>query len=79
MFIDRLGRRKLWLTSCIAMLISFSIFTALSAAYLEDGQSASIGRAVVAIIFIYFFFYDIGVTPLSFGKSSLRKNSVTQN
>lgn len=71
MCIDRLGRRTLWLTSCICMLISFTIFTVLSAVYLEDGQSASIGRGVVALIFIYFFFYDIGVTPLSFGTSSM--------
>ncbi|KAJ4351127.1 uncharacterized protein N0V89_006466 [Didymosphaeria variabile] len=64
--IDKLGRRTLWLTSCICMLASFSVFTALSGVYLEGSNPVSTGRTVVAFIFIYFFFYDIGVTPLSF-------------
>lgn len=55
------------------MLITFTIFTVLSAVYLEGRNSESVGRTVIAFIFIFFFFYDIGVTPLTFGESSLQR------
>ncbi|KAF7173653.1 hypothetical protein CNMCM5623_005891 [Aspergillus felis] len=64
--IDRLGRRTLYLISCTGMLVTFTIFTVLSAVYLEGTNSESVGRTVIAFIFIFFFFYDIGVTPLTF-------------
>ncbi|KAJ5660681.1 uncharacterized protein N7484_000053 [Penicillium longicatenatum] len=64
--IDRLGRRSLYLISCIGMLVTFTVFTVLSAVYLETTNTEAIGRTVIAFIFIYFFFYDIGVTPLTF-------------
>ncbi|KAI0973189.1 sugar transporter [Xylaria arbuscula] len=65
--VDRLGRRTLWLISCTGMLVTFTLFTALSAVYLEGKNYDSISRAVIAFIFIFFFFYDVGVTPLTFG------------
>lgn len=55
------------------MLVTFTIFTVLSAVYLEGKSYDSLGRTVIAFIFIFFFFYDIGVTPLTFGKSSLQR------
>lgn len=46
------------------MLASFTVVTALSAVFAEHGINAA-GSAVVAFLFIFFGFYDIGFTPLS--------------
>lgn len=64
--VDRLGRRTLFLWSGIGMLVSFVIWTACSAVFNETGSKGA-GIAVVAFIFVYFFHYDIGYTPLLFG------------
>lgn len=61
--VDRLGRRVLFLWSCIGMLISYIIITGLSAAYSELGNDKA-GIAVVAFLFIYYAHYDIAFTPL---------------
>ena len=63
LLVDRLGRRTLFLTSTAGMLVAYMIWTGLSA-YFVQSQSAAAGRAVVAFIFIYYFFYDIAWTPL---------------
>lgn len=62
---ERYGRRPLWLTSAIGMLVAFCIITALSAVYAQNG-SHIVGGAVIAMLFIFFGFYDIACTPLSF-------------
>ncbi|KAF2724480.1 aflYb/ hxtA/ putative hexose transporter [Polychaeton citri CBS 116435] len=62
---ERYGRRPLWLISCSGMLVCFTIITALSAVYAELGNIGS-GKAVVAMLFLFFGFYDIAFTPLSF-------------
>ncbi|KAJ9138373.1 General substrate transporter [Pleurostoma richardsiae] len=61
---ERYGRRPLWLTSVTGMLCSFIVVTALSAVFAEHGIKAA-GSATVAILFIFFAFYDIAFTPLS--------------
>jgi MFS family permease len=61
---ERLGRRFLWLTSAIGMLVSFIIITACSAVYANTKQVAA-GRAVMAFLFVYFGFYDIAFTGLT--------------
>lgn len=61
---ERYGRRPLWLTSATGMLASFIVVTALSAVYAEQGNKAA-GRAVIAMLFVFFGFYDIAFTPLS--------------
>lgn len=61
--VDRLGRRTLFLASTSGMLISYIIWTALTAHFVESGGQA-VGRAVVSFIFIYYFFYDIAWTPM---------------
>ncbi|KAH7116507.1 sugar transporter [Dactylonectria estremocensis] len=61
--VDLFGRRPLFLTSCVGMLISFIIITALSGNFAATGNSA-VGVAVVPLLFIYYGFFDIAFTPL---------------
>ncbi|KAF9893074.1 hypothetical protein FE257_012485 [Aspergillus nanangensis] len=63
MMIDRFGRRALFLTSTAGMLVSYVVWTALSARFSLTKDEA-LGRAVVGFIFVYYFFYDIAWTPL---------------
>ena len=57
--VDRVGRRSLFLWSYIGMLISFIMLTACAAVFnLQSIHSA--GIAVIAFIYIFFVFYDIG-------------------
>ncbi|CAK7212566.1 hypothetical protein SEUCBS140593_001546 [Sporothrix eucalyptigena] len=62
---ERAGRRKLWLTSTIGMLISYVILTGLSGGFATSHNHA-VGIATVPMLFIYYGFYDIGWTPLPF-------------
>ncbi|KXJ90092.1 lactose permease [Microdochium bolleyi] len=63
MMVDRVGRRTLFLVATSGMLVSYMIWTGLSA-YFVDSKDAGAGRAVVAFIFIFYFFYDIAWTPM---------------
>ena len=61
--VDRFGRRSLFLTSSIGMLISFAIVSGLSGAFATTHR-AGVGLAVIPFLYIYFGFYDIAFTPL---------------
>ncbi|KAJ1326066.1 hexose transporter-like protein [Microdochium nivale] len=61
MMVDRVGRRTLFLVATSGMLVSYVIWTGLSAHFVTSGDAAA-GRAVVAFIFIFYFFYDIAWT-----------------
>lgn len=63
LMVDRLGRRTLFLLSTAGMLVSYIVWTGLTSSFVSHG-GAGTGRAVVAFIFIYYFFYDIAWTPL---------------
>ncbi|GMG20452.1 unnamed protein product [Ambrosiozyma monospora] len=63
LMVDRVGRRGLLLTSSIGMLVSYIIWTVLSQRF-ESTHTKGYGQGVLAFIFIYFFCYDIGYTPL---------------
>ncbi|OBT61843.1 hypothetical protein VE03_08804 [Pseudogymnoascus sp. 23342-1-I1] len=63
LMVDRLGRRTLFLWSVGGMLVSYIIWTALSS-YFNRTLDQNAGNAVVAFIFIYYFFYDIAWNPL---------------
>lgn len=65
--VDRAGRRALWLFSCVGMLWSFIVLTACSAVFAQT-QSSALGVTVIVFLFVYFFHYDVAVTPLTFGK-----------
>ncbi|KAF2503352.1 general substrate transporter [Lophium mytilinum] len=61
--IDRIGRRTLWLTCALGMLLSYIGWTILASVFARTGDHA-VGNSVIAFVFIYSFFYDIGFTPL---------------
>ncbi len=63
MMVDRLGRRPLFMISTIGMLVAYIIWTGLTS-YFTRTKDADAGRAVVAFIFIFYFFYDIAWTPM---------------
>ena len=61
--VDRLGRRFLFLTSCIGMLISYIIISGLSGSFANTGDKAT-GLAVIPMLFLFYGSYDIAFTPL---------------
>ncbi|EEU33403.1 uncharacterized protein NECHADRAFT_56714 [Fusarium vanettenii 77-13-4] len=63
-FVERLGRRILFRVSTLGMLIVFIAWTIASARFHETGASAA-GIAVMALIFLYGAFYNIGMSPLA--------------
>lgn len=67
LLVDRAGRRPLWIVSCAGMLVTYIILTVLSAEFVRSGSSG-LGIGVIVMLFLYFFHYDIAVTPLTFGK-----------
>ncbi|KAK8131345.1 Sugar transporter [Apiospora sp. TS-2023a] len=65
-FVDRLGRRTLFLWSGIGMLLSYVVWTACSAVVDAEGSKPA-GVVVVVCLFTFYFHYDISYTPLLFG------------
>jgi MFS family permease len=63
LMVDRLGRRTLFLCSTGGMLASYIAWTGLTSSFVTTRDQGT-GRAVVAFIFIFYFFYDIAWTPL---------------
>ncbi|KAF4310523.1 putative hexose transporter protein [Botryosphaeria dothidea] len=53
LLVDRLGRRTLFLTAAVGMLVTFSIWTGCSAVYAQTGNKAA-GGAVIAMIFAFY-------------------------
>ena len=64
--VDRLGRRTLFLISCLGMLVTFIVWTACSAVFANTASHAA-GIVVIVCVFVYFAFYDSAFTPLLFG------------
>jgi MFS family permease len=61
--VDKLGRRFLFITSSVGMLVCYIIMTGLAGRYAQT-HHASVGIAVVPMLFLYYGFYDIAFTPL---------------
>jgi MFS family permease len=59
-YVDKLGRRPLFLISSVGMLVSFIIISGLSGGFATTGAS-SVGLAVVPFLYIYFAFYDVAL------------------
>jgi len=63
LFVDRIGRRTLFLISNCGMLVSLGLWTMCAALY-EQTKSEFAGHATIGVIFLYFGFYDIAYSPL---------------
>ena len=61
--VERIGRRVLFISSCIGMLLFFVLQTVCSARYAIT-KSESSAHAVIAFIFLFYASYDIAFTPL---------------
>ncbi|KAH8731896.1 general substrate transporter [Phaeosphaeriaceae sp. PMI808] len=57
-FIDKLGRRPIYLISTVGTFVVFNIFTIISARYDTKPQNG-LGRGFIVSIFFYDIFYDI--------------------
>ncbi|GBE89812.1 Lactose permease [Sparassis crispa] len=62
-FVDRLGRRFLFLASAGGCLVFFIMQTVCSAQYAMH-KTAAFGHAYIAFIFLYSFAYDLAFSPL---------------
>ncbi|KIJ54573.1 hypothetical protein M422DRAFT_240639 [Sphaerobolus stellatus SS14] len=61
--VDKIGRRKLFITSTAGMLVTFTLQTIFSSLYAQDGAKSQ-AHAVVAFIFLFYAAYDIAYSPL---------------
>ncbi|GFZ48477.1 hypothetical protein JCM24511_06225 [Saitozyma sp. JCM 24511] len=62
-FVERLGRRPLWLIGNAGMLAAFAIVTGLSGSFAAI-PNTSVGTAVIPFLYIFYGFYDIAWTVL---------------
>ncbi|KAF8591257.1 general substrate transporter [Ramaria rubella] len=60
---DRVGRRKLFITSCVGMLLFFSMQTVCSAQFALTGSEPA-AHAYIAFIFLFSTAYGIAFSPL---------------
>lgn len=56
-FVDKIGRRPMYLISTVGTLVAFNIWTIIAARY-DATPRHSLGIAFVFMIFVYGFFYD---------------------
>ncbi|KAL4972635.1 general substrate transporter [Aspergillus desertorum] len=71
-FVDKIGRRRLFITSVISMLVCFVATTIALARfpYGPGGADDNAGNAVIAFIFLYYISYNIGFSGLLVSYSS---------
>jgi hypothetical protein len=55
--VERVGRRFLFMTSTVGMVIAFTMQTVCSAQYALHGNQAA-AHAVIAFIFIFYGFFE---------------------
>jgi len=71
-FVDKFGRRPLFLCSCVGMLACF-ISTTIALARFPDGpggENHNAGNAVIVFIFLYYISYNIGFSGMLVSYSS---------
>ncbi|THH12056.1 hypothetical protein EW145_g218 [Phellinidium pouzarii] len=61
--VERIGRRTLFIASCIGMLVFFTMQTVCSAVF-ANTQNESAAHSVIAFIFLFYAAYDIAFNPL---------------
>lgn len=71
-FVDKIGRRKLFLTSCVGMLLCF-VATTISLARFPHGpggENNNAAHSVIVFIFLYYISYNIGFSGMLVSYSS---------
>ncbi|WVW82643.1 hypothetical protein I302_104654 [Kwoniella bestiolae CBS 10118] len=63
-FVERIGRRPLWLTGAVGILCAFSAVTGLSGAFAQH-RSSSVGTAVIPFLFIFYLFQNMAWAVLA--------------
>ncbi|WWC99992.1 hypothetical protein V866_006901 [Kwoniella sp. B9012] len=63
-FVERIGRRPLWLTGAVGILISFSIVTGLSGSFAMH-KSPAVGTAVIPFLYIFYLFQNMAWAVLA--------------
>jgi hypothetical protein len=63
LLVDKIGRRTLFLISNAGMVVAFTVWTVTAALYAKDGSRGA-ANATIALIFVYYSFYDIAYSPL---------------
>ncbi|GKT40262.1 lactose permease [Colletotrichum spaethianum] len=61
--VDRIGRRKLWMTSYAGMILIFVPFIALSAVYSQKKRQDE-GYGVIVCLFLFDIMYNVACNPL---------------
>jgi MFS family permease len=71
-FVDKFGRRPLFLTSCVGMLLCFIATTIALARFSEsaDGTDTAAAHTVIVFIFLYYISYNIGFSGMLVSYSS---------
>ncbi|KAJ5681408.1 hexose transporter protein [Penicillium maclennaniae] len=71
-FVDKLGRRKLFLTSSVAMLACYTSTTIALARFTEttSGKNSAAANAFLVFMFLYYISYNIGYSGLLVSYSS---------
>ena len=57
LYVDRFGRRPIYMISTVGMLFAFTLITIISARFAISKQ-ASLGNGLITMIFVYDFFYN---------------------
>ncbi|KFZ02444.1 hypothetical protein V500_00187 [Pseudogymnoascus sp. VKM F-4518 (FW-2643)] len=65
LMIDRLGRRLLFIWSAGGMMLSYVVWTVLNAQFISS-KDKTVGIAVIPMIFVFYFHYDIALTPITY-------------
>lgn len=68
-FVDKIGRRPLFLIATAGMLLVFIVWTICSAQFRIHGNESA-ANAVVAMIFLYYVFYNMAWSGLLVGYSA---------
>jgi len=67
-FVETFGRRRLFLVSTTGMLLSYMSWTIAAGRYAASGNTNdNAGRAVLGVIFVYYFFYNLAWSGLLIG------------
>lgn len=64
MFVDKIGRRPLWLTATVGQMVCMAISMGLSATYQQGHKHA--GIAVIPFLFLFYASYNLAYSPLSY-------------